>query len=210
MTATGFSLCSHGTGGPPGPDLTGGTGAPRSIRHQEPPAGGGGAQLSREEQIGVPPGDFWGILCPADRLCSGQALQTLGSRWRRWAGGHRLGQRGCAVSRALLTSCLLGAAGRGLPTDLLFVSTHLQTVCFPQKRHKGPLSSACLCRGLLCRAGVGSPGQPQHRPPMSSLCSGLGAPGGPPGRQPALGLKVSEPAVAGWVLQAWVQFPWRS
>ena len=41
VTATGFSLCSHGTGGPPGPDLTGGTGAPRSVRHQEPPARGG-------------------------------------------------------------------------------------------------------------------------------------------------------------------------
>ena len=89
-----------------GPRLT-----PRSVRHQEQPAEGGGAQLSREEQIGVPPVDFQGILCPADWLCLGQPLETLGSGWQQWACGHCLGQRGCAVSCALLTSCLLGTAG---------------------------------------------------------------------------------------------------
>ena len=96
--------------------LGGRQGEPGSpVRHQEQPAGSCRAQLFREH-IGVPPGDFQGTLCPANWLCPGQALQTL----LPVAGGGRVD---VAWGSGAVTSCLLGAAGRGLPTVPLFVST---------------------------------------------------------------------------------------
>lgn len=52
--------------------------------------------------------------------------------------------------RALLTYCLSGTSGLGLQTVLLFVSTALQSVCFPPKGIKVLfLRLACATRLVL-------------------------------------------------------------
>lgn len=60
----------------------------------------------------------------------------------------------CAAFCALLTYCLFGTSGLGIQT-VLFVSTALQNVCFPQKGIKVLfLRLACATRVVLQGSGL--------------------------------------------------------